>query len=76
MADFSINVDVREDTGKGVARKLRAAGRIPGIYSGRSEGAVLVSLDPHALEHILATSAAGMNTLIDIVAKGAGAVDG
>ena len=76
MADFAINVDVRRDTGKGVARKLRAAGRIPGVYYGRSEASVLISLDPRALEHILATSAAGMNTLIDIVAKGAGAVDG
>ena len=76
MADFAINVDVRRDTGKGVARKLRAAGRIPGVYYGRSEASVLISLDPRALEHILATSAAGMNTLIDIVAKGVGEVDG
>ena len=76
MADFAIDVEVRSDTGKGVARKLRAAGRIPGVYYGRGVASVPISLDPRALEHILATSAAGMNTLIDIAAKGVGEVDG
>ena len=39
MATVIMNVRLREDTGKGVARKLRAAGEIPGVLYGMSRDA-------------------------------------
>jgi large subunit ribosomal protein L25 len=69
-------VEVREASGKGVARKLRAAGRIPGVCYGRNTPSMSVMLDPHALEHLIATSEAGINTLIDLKVDGGGAFDG
>ena len=40
-------VDVRASSGKGIARKLRAVGKIPGVVYGKGEGNVLVSLSPN-----------------------------
>lgn len=70
MAENVLAVELREGTGKGVARKLRATGRIPGIYYGDGGPPKPVHLEARALERLLATSAAGMNTLIDL--KGGG----
>ncbi len=66
MADYQLEIQAREGRGKGAARKLRAAGRIPGICYGRDTDAVPIALDPRALERLLASSDAGMNTLIDL----------
>jgi large subunit ribosomal protein L25 len=65
VADQQLAVEIREATGKGVARKLRAAGRVPAVFYGRGD-ARSISLDPRALDRLLAASAAGMNTLIDL----------
>ena len=66
MADFELAVEIRESTGKGVARKLRAAGRVPGVYyaAGNSQA---ITFDPEALENVISSSSAGMNTLIGLV---------
>ena len=48
-----LNVAVRHDTGKGVARKLRADGRIPAVIYGKGQGNVLLSLDPNELRKAL-----------------------
>ena len=69
MAENEIAIEPREGIGKGVARKLRAAGRIPGVFYGKGESKS-ISLEPRPLERLLATSAAGLNTLISL--KGAG----
>ena len=66
MGNWALEVELREGTGKGVARKLRAAGRIPGVLYGRGEPPQSVVLDPRALERVITTSDAGMNTLIDL----------
>jgi large subunit ribosomal protein L25 len=68
--------EVREGAGKGAARKLRAAGRIPGVCYGRTLPSVGISLDPGALEHLLAASTAGMNTLFQLRIAGVGDFDG
>ena len=48
--DFAkVNAEVRRETGKGHARRTRAAGRVPGVLYGRSEEALPLSLDPLAL---------------------------
>lgn len=74
MSDYVLDIEARTDTGKGVARKLRAQGRIPGVCYGSAEGARGIQLDPHVLDRILAKSSAGLNTLIDL--KGGGPLDG
>lgn len=70
--DATLDVEVRERTGKGAARKLRAAGRIPGVLYGRGKPSVAVGLDPISLEKALARSESGMNTLFDLRLRGDG----
>ncbi|HTF36484.1 MAG TPA: 50S ribosomal protein L25 [Myxococcota bacterium] len=70
MGDHALSVEVREHTGKGMGRRLRAGGRIPAILYGRGRESVPISLDPRLLEKLLATSDAGMNTLIDLAVAG------
>jgi large subunit ribosomal protein L25 len=74
VADYELNVEVREHAGKGVARKLRAAGRIPGVCYGAGAQTLRIQLDPKALERALHTSSAGINTLFDL--KGASELRG
>ena len=76
MAENALNVESRQGAGKGVARKLRAAGRIPGVCYGRGEPTISISLDPRALRNLLERSDAGMNTLINLAVEGGGAFDG
>lgn len=66
MSESALAVEVREGTGKGAARKLRAQGRVPAVLYGRGKDSVSLSLDPAVLQRVLSTSHAGMNTLIDL----------
>jgi large subunit ribosomal protein L25 len=75
VSDTTLNVETREGTGKGVARKLRAAGRIPGNCYGKGS-TQKVSVDPKALDRLLKSSASGLNTLIDLKVAGGGSFDG
>lgn len=43
--DTKLNLTTRSESGKGVARKLRRAGRVPGVIYGGGEGPVLVSME-------------------------------
>jgi large subunit ribosomal protein L25 len=45
MSEQMLNVELREQTGKGISRRLRSAGRIPGVVYGKGINAVPVSLD-------------------------------
>jgi len=74
VAENELNIELRDGKGKGAARKLRAAGRIPGIFYGAGEGGQSVALDPRVLDRLINASAAGINTLFDL--KGGGALDG
>ena len=74
MSDNSLAVEIRRETGKGAARKLRAAGRIPAVLYGHGRESVSLSLGAHDLEMIIKRSDAGVNTLIDL--KGEGGVAG
>lgn len=74
MPDNALQIDLRETTGKGVARKLRAAGRIPGVCYGKGQDSVSLAVDPHALRKLLDASDAGMNTIISL--QGGGSLDG
>jgi large subunit ribosomal protein L25 len=55
--------------GKNEARRLRAAGRIPGVLYGARQQAVAVSLDPKQISRIL-HSETGHNTLFDLQVAG------
>lgn len=46
--DTTLNLRTRNDSGKGVARKLRRAGRVPGVIYGGGESPVLVSMEARA----------------------------
>ena len=41
----NLKAEKRTDTGKGVARKLRAGGRSPAVVYGQGEDALLLSVD-------------------------------
>ena len=71
MADNTFAVELREATGKGVARKIRAAGRVPAVVYGHGKASVSLTLDPVALEDMLRRSHAGMNTLIELTGDAA-----
>ena len=60
-----LKADPRSRTGKGAARKLRAAGRVPGVVYGHGMDPVHVSVDARDLFHVLHTDA-GMNVMIDL----------
>lgn len=66
MAESALGVEIREESGKGAARKTRAAGRIPGVLYGRGQPTVSITLNPRELERLLQVSEAGLNTLIDL----------
>jgi large subunit ribosomal protein L25 len=76
VAEYALSVEIRRQAGKGVARKLRAAGRIPGVCYGQGEASVSISLDPHQLRKLLEKSDAGMNTLFNLAVPGGGSLDG
>jgi large subunit ribosomal protein L25 len=76
VAENALQIQLRDASGKGVARKLRASGRIPGVVYGRSQGAVPVSLDPKLLRRVLTRSDSGLNTLFELEVEGGGALQG
>ncbi|MCB0220339.1 MAG: 50S ribosomal protein L25/general stress protein Ctc [Chrysiogenetes bacterium] len=58
-------VEIRTETGKGPARRLRMAGKIPGVFYGRNEATVMFAVDPKALRKAL-SGKTGLNTLISL----------
>ena len=64
-----LKADKREDSGKGVARKVRAAGRVPGVVYGHGAEPLKVTVDSRELFHVLHTDA-GSNVLIDMRVDG------
>jgi large subunit ribosomal protein L25 len=65
MASASLSAETRTDKGKGVARKLRAAGRVPGVVYGHAREAQSLSLVARDLDKLLSHIAAG-STVIDL----------
>jgi large subunit ribosomal protein L25 len=70
VAENVLSAENRTGTGKGVNRKLRVAGRIPGVIYGKGRDSQPIALDPKALETLLHKSGAGLNTLIDLSVAG------
>jgi large subunit ribosomal protein L25 len=65
MASASLGAEVRSESGKGVARKLRAAGRVPAVVSGHGREAQSLSLVARDLDKLLSSIAAG-STVIEL----------
>ena len=70
-----LTVKVRTQSGKGVARKLRASGEIPAIVYGRGEANVLISVSPHALSKAMDPERK-LNTFWELELKDGDAVKG
>ncbi|RAD08654.1 50S ribosomal protein L25, partial [Burkholderia multivorans] len=48
MADFKLIAEPRDEFGKGAARRIRRAGRIPAVVYGHGGDPVHISLEGHA----------------------------
>lgn len=70
QTEQKLQAEVREGTGKGVARKLRQSGRVPAVLYGHGSDAVSLSVDSKELYRLLHTGA-GSNVLVDVVVDGA-----
>jgi large subunit ribosomal protein L25 len=64
MNRITVAVDQREETGKGPARRLRAAGQIPAIFYGRKTDPIRLALNEHEFRKLL--EQAGSNPLFDL----------
>jgi len=71
VAVNTLVAEARDATGKGVARRLRTAGRIPAVVYGRGVESKSISIDPSALLRLLQSSGAGINTLVELRLDGA-----
>jgi large subunit ribosomal protein L25 len=65
MADIVVTAQNRTETGKNVNRRLRSAGKIPGVLYGSGKDPVQVAVSPKEITTIL-RSASGENTLFDL----------
>jgi large subunit ribosomal protein L25 len=57
MNDFELVAEKREDVGKGASRRLRHAGKLPGIVYGADKGASMITLAHNEVMHKLENEA-------------------
>lgn len=69
MQQTQMKIEIRTGTGKGISRRLRSAGRIPGVVYGRGMEPVPVAIDPKDLKAATAGEG-GMNNLITLQCSG------
>lgn len=67
--EVTLEAEARSGTGKGVTRKLRAAGKVPAVLYGRGLDPEPVAVDRMALMRAFKTDA-GRNVLIELHVKG------
>ena len=65
----TLNAQPRARAGKGAARAMRRAGRVPGIIYGENKEPVMISLEPRELSRVLANRGF-FATLIDVKVDG------
>jgi len=66
---FSLNAEVREDTGKGAARRARTQGLVPGVIYGGGEDPQPITVKYNELFKML-KAGKFMSTLLDLKMKG------
>jgi len=59
----------RDDLGKGAARTLRRAGRVPAVLYGRELDSIHLSVDAHEAEHLFHSISVD-NTIVDLTVEG------
>lgn len=69
MAEVKLQVEKRDATGKGVARRARVAGKVPGVVYGRGMDPVPITVDRREFVTALHTDA-GMNVLLSLQLDG------
>jgi large subunit ribosomal protein L25 len=69
MATVSLGAQMRNDTGTGVARKLRQAGQVPAIIYGHGREPQPLAVNNRELEKLLSTISAG-STVIELAIDG------
>lgn len=69
LKNVTLRAEKREGTGKGVARKLRQAGKIPAVVYGRDMDAVHIAVDGHEAD-LLFRSIPVDNTIIQLQVEG------
>lgn len=65
MAEVKLKAIVREDTGKGAARRSRAGGKVPGVIYGHGMNPLAIEVDRREFLTALNTDA-GLNVLLDL----------
>lgn len=65
----SLNASPRDGTGKGVARKLRAAGQVPAVLYGKDMETMHLTVDAHEAE-LLFSSISVASTIVDLNVQG------
>jgi large subunit ribosomal protein L25 len=65
----TIEAASRDNTGKGIARSLRRAGRIPAVIYGRGRAPEALSVDTTAMTRLL-TQVSASTTLVDVAVDG------
>ena len=73
MSKQVLNVELREETGKGICRRLRSAGRIPAVVYGKGLEPVAISLELRQFSEAVAGEG-GRNHILTL--KGEGRLDG
>ena len=63
MAEVTLEVARREDSGKGVARKLRQNGKIPAVVYGGHRESVPISVDRKAVTELIQKSQHGIRSI-------------
>ena len=69
MEKVSIVVQPRDVTGSSEARRLRKAGRIPGVLYGHGKEATMIAVSPHVMREALSTSS-GTHAVLDVTIEG------
>lgn len=63
MAEVTLEVQDRNDAGKGVARKLRASGQVPAVVYGGHRDPAKISVDRKAITELIHKSEHGMRSI-------------
>lgn len=69
MSDATLKASRREGTGKGVARKLRAAGQTPAVLYGGDEDVVHLTLETHDADYLFRNISVD-NTIVALEVEG------
>lgn len=70
MASASLSAELRSETGKGVARKLRAAGRVPAVVYGHNRAPQGLTIDAREFGRLLEHISTG-STVVELAVGGA-----